>query len=338
MILKVLGIEETPNDCTRRVVLRKDDMYQNWVRDEYDHTFLLWSNSENHHGDRVFNRRTKKMDEVDSPFEPVLDGDGYETGESKPRDGLLIIPVDVYEHSGMVWFLRGEAPAGCACRWDSTCYNREAPFYLYCDKQRWDSLCGNCEWKFEDGKPSDELMQKAREVARDEIRMMNLCEEGSYFGYSEEEKVTEESDVVIVNEHDGSRKAEHRKSTSWDEVESCWGFLTDKPAREVDFPLGCPVVTDYDYLEGDTFEQECYALADEHGRYVKFRKDGHDLVDEAWKASLYAKRFLDDKLKHYEEELGAKLSVTDVTSAVWSRYPECVLADDITAPSASGKA
>ncbi len=324
MKLKVLGVEETPENCTRRVVLHKDDMHQNWVRDEYDHVFLLWSNSEGRHGDRVFNKRTKKMDDVASPFEPILDEEGYETGESKPREGLLIIPVDVYEHSGMVWFLRGEAPAGCACRWDSTCYNREAPFYLYCDKQRWDSLCGNCEWKFVDGKPSDELAKAARDVARGEIGMMNLCEEGAYFGYSEEEKVTEESDVVVVNEHDGSRKAEHRRSVHWDEVESCWGFLTDKPAKDVDFPLGCPVVTDYDYVEGDVFEQECYALANGNGEYVKFRKDAAEFVKEPWRASLYPKRFLDDNLRHYEDECHAALSVVEVTAAVWAHYPECI--------------
>ncbi len=324
MKLKVLNIDETPENCTRRVVLKKDDMQQNWVRDEYEHTFLLWSNSEGHHGDRVFNKRTKKMDDVGSPFEPVLDEDGYETGESKPREGLLIIPVDVYEHSGMVWFLRGEAPAGCACRWDSTCYNREAPFYLYCDKQRWDSLCGNCEWKFVDGKPSDELAKAARDIARGEINMMNLCEEGAYFGFSEEEKITEESDVVVVNENDGSRKAEHRKNVFWEEVDACWGFLTDNPAKDVDFPLGCPVVTDYDYIEGDRFEQECYALANESGEYVRYRKDASEFVKDPWNASLYAKRFLDDNLRHYEDELKVKLSVVDVTEKVWSRYPECI--------------
>ena len=325
MKLKVLDIEETPEDCTRRAVLLRDGFNKDWIRDQYDHTFLLWSNSEDHHGDRVFNRRTKKMDEVESPFEPVLDEDGYETGESKPRDGLLIIPVDVYEHSGMVWFLRGEAPAGCACRWDSTCYNREAPFYLYCDKQRWDSLCGSCEWKFKDGKPSEELAKAAREIAREEVRLMNLCEEGAYFGYKVEEKITEESDVRVRNEHDGSEKAEHRKSVFWDEKDACWGCLTDKPAEEVDFPIGIPVVSPDEYISGDMFDQECYALATESGEFVKFKKDGHEFVKEPWQAFLMAKGFLDDNLKHYEDELKTKLKIVDVTEKVWSRYPECIV-------------
>lgn len=326
MKLKVIGIDETPTNCTHRVVLKKDDMHQNWVRDEYDHTFLLWSNSEGHHGDRVYNKSLGKMVDIDSPFEPILDEDGYETGESKPRDGLLIIPVDVYEHSGMVWFLRGEAPAGCCCRWDSTCYNREAPFYLYCDKKRWDDFCGNCEWEFEDGKPSEKLAKAAREIARDEIRLMNLCEEGSYFGFVEEEKITEESDVKVINENDGTEDTVHRKTSFWDEVESCWGFLTDKPARDVDFPLGCPVVTDDGYLEGDTFYQTCCAFRDKAtGKFVKFVKhDEFVLVDEPCKASVNSQVFYERNVEHFNEKTKLELEVVDVTELVWSKYPECI--------------
>lgn len=323
MKLKVIDIDKTPTNCARRVVLKKDDMQQNWVRDEYDHTFLLWSNSEGHHGDRVYDKSLGKMVDIDSPFEPVLDEDGCETGESKPREGLIVIPVDVYEHSGIVWFLRGEAPAGCCCRWDSTCYSREAPFYLYCDEKRWKDYCGSCEWKFEDGKPSEELAKAAREIARDEVRLMNLCEEGAYFGYVEQEKITEESDVKVFNENDGTEEVKHRRETFWDDGDSCWGFLTDRPAQDVDFPLGCPVVTDDQYLVGDTFEQECHALASD-GRYVRFVKDGFELVDEPWRARLCSKRFLTDNLSHYEDECKIKLEVVDVTEKVWSRHPECV--------------
>ena len=325
MKLKVLDIEETPENCTRRAVLLRDGFNQDWIRDQYDHLFLLWSNSVGHRGDRIYNANLKKLVEVDSPFEPVLDEDGYETGESRPREGLIIIPVDVYEHSGIVWFLRGEAPAGCCCRWDSTCYSHEAPFYLYCDEKRWKEYGGNSKWEFKDGKPTDELYKEARKIAREEVKEMNLCEEGSYYGYKVEEKITEESDVRVRNEHDGSEKAEHRKSVFWDEEDACWGYLTDKPAEEVDFPIGIPVVSPDEYISGDTFDQECYALATESGEFVKFKKDGHEFVKEPWQAFLVAKGFLDDNLKHYEDELKTKLKIVDVTEKVWSRYPECIV-------------
>ena len=319
MKLKVLKSEDTPKNCVRRIVLKHDEN-GGWVRDTQDCVFMLWSNSRNHVGDRVWDPVLKRRVEVDSPFEEILDEDGYGTGEHRIREGLIAFPVDVYKHSGTAWALSGEGGACFSCLWDAA----HGAFYLYVDKDRWDSICGNCEWKFVDGKPTDELYEAAKRIARAEIEEMNLSERGYYYGYEEQGRIVEGS-KVRTTKWDGTVETEDRTVEDWDDMDSCWGFLTDKPARDMDFPLGCPVVTDEDHIAGDTFEQECFALSDDMtGGFVRFENRSYRLVDEPKFASLMCRTFLENNRKRYEEDFKRAFTVVDVTERVWKEYPECL--------------
>ena len=320
MKLKVLKSEDTPKNCVRRIVLKHDENGE-WVRDTRDCVFMLWSNSRDRVGDRVWDPVLKRRVEVDSPFEEILDEDGYGTGERRIKEGLIAFPVDVYEHGGTEWALSGEGGVRFSCPWDAA----HGAFYLYVDKERWDSLCGDCEWKFADGKPTDELYGAAKRIARAEIEEMNLCERGCYYGYEEQGRVVEESKVKTTK-WDGTVETEDRTAEDWDDMDSCWGFLTDKPARDVDFPLGCPVVTDEDYLVGDTFEQECFALSDDvTGKFVRFENRSYRLVGKPKFASLMCRTFLENNRRSYfEENFKRAFTVVDVTERVWKEYPECL--------------
>lgn len=323
MKLKILDINKMPKEWGRRVVLEHDTPGSNeWVREHEEMTFLLWSNSRNHHGDMVYDKTLKRRVEVESPYEEVLDEDGYGTGEYKLKDGLIAFPVDVYEHSGTAWALSGEGGACFSCPWDTA----RGAFVLYTDEERWNSLCGNCKWEFVDGKPTEELLRKAREVARSEIRAMNMSESDEYYGYRLEEKTVEESDVVITK-YDGTREATHRREELWDETDSCWGYLTENPEKEVEFPAGVPVVTTEGYLVGKEFEQECWAFMNEQGFLMGYAEDGkREFVNNVDFACKFSNRdFLDRNIAVYEKEAGCKLTVVDITRTVWERYPECIV-------------
>ena len=325
MKLKVLSIEDTPKNAPQRVVLSRDS-YENreWARETMDNAFWLWSNSQGHHGDMIYDRNTKRSYECDSPFEEIEDEDGYGTGEHRERPGLIVIPVDIYEHSGRAWAIRGEGGVCFSCPWDSTSHRREAPFYLWTDKEKWEAMGGSAKWEFVDGKPSEALMKNALELARAEVKMMNLCEQGDYYGYQLQLRIIEDSDVTTTH-FDGEVTHETRYVEDWDDDDSCGGFLTDKPAEEVDFPLGIPVVSDNEYLVGDTFEQECFALSDDAtGKFLAaFKGAVPALVDDPVNAFVCGREFLESNRKHYEDEAHKALTVVDVTERIWSRWPEC---------------
>ena len=179
MKLKVLKSEDTPKNCVRRIVL-KHDKNGEWVRDTQDCVFMLWSNSRNRVGDCVWDPVLKRRVEVDSPFEEILDEDGYGTGERRIKEGLIAFPVDVYEHGGTEWALSGEGGVRFSCPWDAA----HGAFYLYVDKKRWDSLCGNCEWKFADGKPTDADLLSGCTIAVDGYRdaVVRACENAQVLG------------------------------------------------------------------------------------------------------------------------------------------------------------
>ncbi len=321
--LKVLHLEDTPANATRRIVLEHDDSeYHEWIREDCDNVFLLWSNCRGRRGDTLWNPVLKTHVEVDSPYEPVLDDEGDETGDYRLKDGLIAFRVDVYEHSGMAWALHREGGPGFTCPWDSTSrMDDPGPFVLYTDEERWNSLCGNCKWEFVDGEPTDELYEAARKVARSEVEMMNLCELDSYYGYRLEAKIHERADVVTTDA-DGEVSRAIREFDDWDEEDSCWGCLTDKPARDCDFPVGIPVVSENTFIVGDEYEQECWALRTPDGLYMTSKDK---FVDDPKRAFLTYRRFLDDNRAVYERETGVKLEVVDVTEEVWSAYPECIV-------------
>lgn len=326
MKLKVLNIGDTPADAVRRVVISLEDASCNeWIRDTMDNAFLLFSNVRGYRGDTYWDRNRKRRVEYDGPLEEILDEEGFGTGEHKVRDGVLYFAVDMYEHGGTAWALHGEGGVCFSCPWDTS----RSAFLLWTDEDRWNRLGGNAKWEWKDGKPSDELYACARELARQEIKLMNLCERGSYYSWEEQEKLVDKA-VTTRRFADGHVETFEHEDVDWDYGDSCGGYLTEKPAEECDFPLGVPVVTDVDYVAGDTFEQECWALRDrDTGKYMKADYGNghvpqHGFFDDPASASLMCRQFLENNLKKYEEDAKRSLEIVDVTEQVWSRWPECI--------------
>ena len=318
--LRVLSEDDTPENAKRRVLLSKDDGFQEWVRDTQENTFLLWSRVRDLRSDKI------KGDEVESPYEEILDEEGYCTGKYKLRDGLLVLPVDMYVHSGTSFSLHGDK--GYHDMFDTT----SGALVLYCDQKRWESLGGSAKWVFVDGKPSAELLEDAKRIARAEIREMNLCEDGSYYGWREQH-LTEEASMVVRTLWNGKTEDCNRVYKLWEEdseCDSCWGILTDKPAEDSDFPVGIPVVTDCANCDGDTFTQECWAIMDDvTGKYLATFDSTPELTDDVNKALLHGSRsFLEGNRKWYEDDMGRALTVVDVTERVWAAYPECVVREE----------
>ncbi len=327
MKLKVLGVDDTPKSCRRRVVVERDDGWNEWVRDTCDNCFMLWSNCERAIStEEVWDSALKRRVPVDSPYEEIEDEDGCGTGEYREREGLICFPLDMYEHSGRTWALSGSGCYPFTDRWDTS----TGVAVLYVDERRWKELGGRAEWKFEDGAPSAELYAEARAIAESEVKAMNLCESGSYYRYRVEELVHEDS-VVTRTAWDGTvvAKDERVSTDTWEDGDdSCGGFLTDDPLKDMDFPAGVPVVTPDAYLVGDVFEQTVRALKDDAtGKYVKLVYNGDargcELVDSPKDATLDGGRFLDSNRRLYEDDLKRALTVVDVTEEVWGEHPEC---------------
>lgn len=318
--LKVLSEDETPENAKKRVVLSRDDSLQEWVRDTQENTFLLWSRVRDLRSDKV------KGVEVESPYEEILDEDGYCTGKHKLKEGLLALPVDMYVHSGTSFSLHGDK--GYHDMFDTT----SGAVVLYCDRKRWESLGGSAKWEFVDGKPTEELLEDAKRIAREEIREMNLCEDGSYYGWREQH-LTEEASTVVRTLWNGKTEDCNRVYKVWEEDEecdSCWGILTDTPAEDADFPVGIPVVTDCEHCVGDTFTQECWAIMDDvTGKYLTTFDSKPELTDDVTKALMHGSgSFLEGNRKWYEDDMGRSLTVVDVTEKVWAAFPECVVKEE----------
>lgn len=328
MKLKVLGINDLPKDCKRRIVIERDESSCcEWVRDTMDNCFMLWSNCERAIStETVYDPALKRHIPVVCPYEQVVDEDGYDTDEYKPKDDLIIFELDMYEHSGRSWSLSGSGRYPFTDPWDTS----RGIAVLYTNERRWKELGGKAEWKFIDGEPSEELYKEARRIAEGEVEMMNLCECGEYYSWRLDTLIHEES-TVTETAWDGTviREKAEQSTDYWDMEDSCGGYLTAKPAKDMDFPLGIPVVTSNEYLIGEPFEQECFALKDDAtGKYVKINYENslprHELVDNPKYASLMAKQFLENNCKRYEEDMGHRmLSVVNVTKEVWDEYPEC---------------
>lgn len=322
MKLKVLKMSELPKGARCRVVIEHDESSTDWVRDTQDCCFMLWSNCERAiPTEEVYDPDLKRQVKVECPYEEITDEEGYGTGEYKPKPNLIIFELNMYEHSVRHWSLSG---SGFVDPWDTV----QGVAVLYTDEKRWKSLGGKAEWKFVNGEPSDELYAEAYRIAEGEVHEMNLCEDGYYYSWRLDTLGHEDS-IVTETRWDGTvvREAVQESTDFWDMEDSCGGYLTDKPARDMDFPLGVPVVTSNDYLAGDTFEQECFALMDEAtGKYVKVTYDKgkpkHELVDLKF-ATLNHKAFLENNKELYEKDMGRMLSVVDVTKEVWDAYPEC---------------
>ena len=211
----VHGMDEK-TDATKRVVISRDEGWHEWVRDEYDPTFTLWSNLRGHRGDK----------DAENPLEETDEG-------VRPREGLLAIPVDVYKHGLTMWFIRGRPPVGVDA-WDSTIGRSTAPFYLYCDKRRWEERGGSAKWEFVDGKPSEELLRDAQAIASQEVEEMNLCSSGSYYSYRIEELTRKNVHTSTKNMHTGSVDEDDSEEDEWEVVDEMSGVLIENPLDYLD--------------------------------------------------------------------------------------------------------
>ena len=327
MKLKVISPPQTPKKARTRIVLQHDDSDHEWVRDEAENTFVLYSRTKRLRSDRIFDDYDKIWVDAPSPFlsEPDADTvcDGFSHGE-RLRPDIIAFSVDLYDHSGRAYAIQGEGGPPFSCPFDTT----KGAFILYVDRKRWETLGGNCKWEFVAGKPTEELLREAKEIARAEIREMNLCEEHSYYRYR-----TEIHDIhhekTVSTYPDGREETFEHDVDDWIEdydLDACGGFLTDKPAREVDFPLGIPVVSEEPSLIGETFEQECFTLVDRKtGEYIRniHPNAPKGFTTDILDARILCRQFWESNLRSYERESGRELEIVDVTEKVWANYPEC---------------
>lgn len=307
MKLKVIAADRLPADCTRYVELWRDDGGVD--ESVWDCGFRMWW--------------AEGGGECDALFEDILDADGYPSGRKRPKPGLIVFGLDLYEHSGRVWSLHGDDTPD---QFDTS----QNAAWLFIDETRWNEYYGmTAKWEFADGKPTEKLLKAAREFARDRVRDMNLAETGSVYGYTEKRRIRchrketqtawDGTEDPVVVEYD---------SDEWTDCESCSGYLTDEPARDADFPIGCPVVAREGYLVDCTFEQSCWAYEDlATHRYVRLEGDGYRLFGEPRFAGLFGDPcWLNERREDFEKRFGLSLAVADVTEKVWKEYPECTAA------------
>lgn len=193
------------NDVNHRIVISRDESCD-WCRDEYDHMFVLWSNTRNMRGDK----------NAESPFEEDDDGN------VKLKNGIVAFSVSIYEHSGISYHL-GDYH-GVDAEFDSC----DEAYYLWCDKERFEEFQGSGSWGKNDRK---EVLER---VASSEIEELNLDAQGSYYQWKEEVK---KSWTKIYE--DGTET----KGCDWEIVNSCGCYLGDS-ADMFDFQVGIPVFAD----------------------------------------------------------------------------------------------
>lgn len=224
---QIMNLSECGEDVTERVVISHEEFYHENPRNDWDHVFTMWGN----HSSYDFSDKG-----AECPFEDILDEDGYETGEQRVKKDTIVFSVNLYDHSGLSFSLGGDHAHGFdPGGWDTT----TGAAYLYVAKEAWEK-CG-----FAEPFGSEEMRKRAREIANCEVNEVNLVERGCWYGYRHEKWVPWTKTYADGRTIEGG---------DWETVYCRGGFLTDDPAKDVDFPRGYPVFTDCDWLVGDEYE------------------------------------------------------------------------------------
>ena len=327
MKLKVARIEDTPANCMRRVVLSLDADYDGWIREVTETSFLLWCNVSMRHSDEVYDHSQRKYVHAEFPYAPMLDECGRETGVWHLKDGYIAFPGVVATHGcTLEWSLSKEVDL---CQISGPLDVPQETFVLYINKERWDRSHSNAnfvKWEFVAGNPTPELYSKAREIAQEEIRALNTFERRSIYRYRVETRIADKP-LTGDSEHIVYFKNFDSENEEWKTVDSFGGFITENPVKDIDYPIGCPVVTDTPSLIGNAFEQKCWAFQDvETKMFVRTKRGGFNFVTSPQDASLCeCGSYADSKAAVYSSEVGRPLACVDVTNAIWGEYPECVM-------------
>ncbi len=321
MKLKVARIEDTPSNCMRRVVLSLDTDYDGWIRDVTETSFLLWCNVAMRHCDEVYEPNQKKYVYAEFPYVPMLDECGRKTGAWHLKDGYIAFS-GVVTTRGCVrdWSLSEEIDL---CQISDPLDVPQGTFVLYINKERWDKFHANAnsvKWEFVAGKPTAELYSKALEIAKEEIRALNVFERRSIYRYRVETRFDRNSLI-----QDSNLGCSDLAEEMWKAIDSFGGFITEDPANDIDYPIGCPVVSDSQLVEGTVFEQECWALQDAETKlFVKFEHGDFTLVESPHNASLYGgSSCVNSRIEEYSAMVGRSLIFVDVANMIWREYPEC---------------
>lgn len=155
-------------------------------------------------------------------------------GEYKPEEDAFIFPVAAYIHGGIALSL-GNGSHFPDQRWDVT---RKAA-WMWTDKKRFCELCGEQNWmhvydkesrEWRPAKDRDEFVEYLRMEARSLLNEWQKWSDGEVYGYR-----TEVSSVPYKRLYPDGRT---ENEVAWDDdMDSCWGFITDK-ANDIDFPRG----------------------------------------------------------------------------------------------------
>ena len=327
MKLKVARIEDTPANCMRRVVLSLDADYDGWIREVTETSFLLWCNVSMRHSDEVYDHSQRKYVHAEFPYAPMLDECGRETGVWHLKDGYIAFPGVVATHGcTLEWSLSKEVDF---CQISGPLDVPQETFVLYINKERWDrshSNANSVKWKFVAGNPTPELYSKALEIAQEEIRALNTFERRSIYRYRVETRIAGKP-LTGDSEHIVYLKDSDSENEEWKTVDSFGGFITENPVKDIDYPVGCPVVSDTPSLVGNAFEQKCWAFQDvETEMFVRTKRGGFNFVTSPHDASLCkCGSYANSKAEVYSSEVGRPLACVDVTNAIWGEYPECVM-------------
>ena len=193
-----------------------------------DNLFYLHSNIT-----REFCANESQKDYPGLPIVEVLDEDGYGTGEYRPEDDAFLFPVAAYIHGGIALSL-GSGSHFPDQQWDVT---REGA-WLWTNKKRFCQLCGEQNWMrvydrklraWRPAKDRDEFESYLRSEAESLLEEWQKWNDGEVYGYR-----TEESRIPYKRLYpDGHTEDE----VDWEDGDSCWGFIVDKP-DDIDFPRG----------------------------------------------------------------------------------------------------
>jgi len=229
---------------------------------DYDQIFEIWSN---------IPREMCGSKDAYEPLEEILDEDGCGTGRWKAMDGHYVFPVSAYIHSGISLSMGTVREFPCdPGGWDTT----PNALLMYTTKERYEKMCGKWKERYNEETKSYEKVEDEKEWreylyerAKAELDSINLYLEGVCFGYRYEkarrwrevyERTTTYEDGK--SEHVGPETTE---GVDWEEVDSCWGYLTDD-GNDIDFPKSAdiPVYADdsCDGLVGDEYDIPEYVV------------------------------------------------------------------------------
>lgn len=190
---------------------RKEEIWELWGYYRY-----WWTGGEVHHGVIESNNPIDYL--IDDMIEAMSFEDKWKLLE---RNGVVALPVYMYEHSGITM-----NTGGFSCPWDSG-----QAGWIYTTKKEILDTCGS--YKNDKGnyiKVTDKNWKKAAyQWMIDEVKTYDMYLQGEIYGY-----ILDELDMDCQSSVDSEMHVLEEDDMEWDEdVDSCWGFFSDKWGDEL---------------------------------------------------------------------------------------------------------